>query len=62
MAVVDQYCRVHGLEGLRVADTSVMPDVAMIYDSFTYTVIVTLAQDWGKCGLSHPIFFCPVED
>ena len=27
MAVVDQHCRVHGLEGLRVADTSVMPDV-----------------------------------
>lgn len=27
MAVVDQYCRVRGLEGLRVADTSVMPNV-----------------------------------
>jgi len=23
-AVVDQYCRVHGLQGLRVVDTSVM--------------------------------------
>ena len=27
MAVIDQYCRVHGLEGLRVVDTSMMPGV-----------------------------------
>jgi 5-(hydroxymethyl)furfural/furfural oxidase len=26
MAVVDQYGRVHGLRGLRVADASIMPD------------------------------------
>jgi choline dehydrogenase len=26
-AVVDQYCRVHGLDGLRVVDTSIMPTV-----------------------------------
>jgi choline dehydrogenase len=26
-AVVDQYCRVHGVEGVRVVDTSIMPQV-----------------------------------
>jgi choline dehydrogenase len=26
MAVVDQYGRVHGVDGLRVADASIMPD------------------------------------
>ncbi len=26
MAVVDQYGRVHGMDGLRVADASIMPD------------------------------------
>ena len=27
MAVVDQYCRVHGLDGLRVIDASIMPEI-----------------------------------
>ena len=26
MAVVDQYGKVHGIEGLRVVDASIMPD------------------------------------
>ena len=26
-SVVDQYCRVHDTEGLRVIDTSIMPNV-----------------------------------
>jgi len=48
MAVVDQYCRVHGLEGLRVVDTSVMPNVVRRPTNATAIMIGERAADWMK--------------
>jgi choline dehydrogenase-like flavoprotein len=39
MAVVDQYGRVHGVEGLRVADASIMPDCVRANTNVTCMVI-----------------------
>jgi choline dehydrogenase len=39
MAVVDQQCRVHGMQGLRVVDTSIMPDVVCVGTSGTAMMI-----------------------
>ena len=47
-AVVDQYCRVHGLEGLRVVDTSVMPDVVRANTNATAIMIGERVADWFK--------------
>ncbi len=46
MAVVDQYCRVHGLEGLRVVDTSVMPNVVRANTNTTAIAIGERVADW----------------
>ena len=48
MAVVDQYCRVHGMEGLRVVDTSVMPDVIRANTNCTAVLIAERVADWVK--------------
>ena len=48
MAVVDQYCRVRGLEGLRVADTSVMPNVVRANTNTTAITIGERVADWMK--------------
>ena len=48
MAVVDQYCRVHGLEGLRVVDTSVMPNVVRANTNATAIMIGERVADWFK--------------
>ena len=45
-AVVDQYCRVHGVEGLRVVDTSVMPDVVRANTNATAIMIGERVADW----------------
>jgi choline dehydrogenase len=46
MAVVDQYCRLHGLEGLRVADASVMPDVIRANTNATTIMIGERVADF----------------
>ena len=48
MAVVDQYLRVHGLEGIRVADASVMPNVIRANTNATTIMIRERAADWLK--------------
>ena len=48
LAVVDQYCRVYGLEGLRVVDASVMPDVVRANTNATTIMIAERITDWIK--------------
>ena len=50
MAVVDQYCRVHGLEGLRVIDASVMPDITRANTNATTIMIAERSADLIKQG------------
>ena len=45
LAVVDQYGRVSGLEGLRVADASVMPDVIRANTNATTIMIAERVVD-----------------
>ena len=49
-AVVDQYCRVHGLEGLRVVDASVMPDVVRANTNATVIMIAERVADFISDG------------
>ena len=46
LAVVDQYGRVYGLEGLRVADASVMPDVIRANTNATTIMIAERVADF----------------
>ena len=48
MAAVDQYCRVRGVEGLRVVDTSVMPDIVRANTNATAIMIAEHAADMIK--------------
>lgn len=50
MAVVDQYGRVHGLEGLRVADASIMPDCIRANTNVTTMVIGERIADFIRKG------------
>jgi choline dehydrogenase len=50
LAVVDQRCRVHGLEGLRVVDASVMPDVIRANTNATTIMIAERVADWIRAG------------
>ena len=46
MAVVDQYCRVRGVEGLRVVDASVMPNIVRANTNLTCIMIGERVADW----------------
>ncbi len=48
MAVVNQYCQVHGLEGLQVVDTSVTPDVVRANTNATAIMIGERVAGWIK--------------
>ena len=50
MAVVDQYCRVHGLDGLRVADASIIPYVTRANTNATAIMIGERLAGWIKAG------------
>ena len=49
-AVVDQYCRVYGMENLRVVDASVMPDVIRANTNATTIMIAERVAEFIKEG------------
>jgi choline dehydrogenase-like flavoprotein len=46
MAVVDQYGRMHGIQGLRVVDASIMPNVTRSNTNATTIMIAERVADW----------------
>jgi choline dehydrogenase len=50
MAVVNQYGQVRGLEGLRVVDASIMPDVVRANTNATIIMMAERIADWIKGG------------
>ena len=46
MAVVDQYCRVRGVAGLRVVDASVMPNIVRANTNVTCMMIGERVAEW----------------
>ena len=51
MAVVDQYGRVHGLDGLRVVDASIMPDCIRANTNATTLAIAERISDFMRSGM-----------
>ena len=51
MAVVDQYGRVHGLEGIRVVDASIMPDCVRANTNVTTMMIGERISDFIRRGM-----------
>jgi GMC oxidoreductase len=52
-AVVDQYGRVYGIQGLRVADASIMPNIRRANTNLTCIMIggeAQQAQAWARPG------------
>ena len=50
MAVVDQYGKVHGMEGLRVVDASIMADCIRANTNVTTMMIGEHVSDFIKQG------------
>ena len=50
MAVVDQHCRVHGLQNLHIADASVMPDCIRANTNCTTIMIAERKSEWFRAG------------
>lgn len=48
MAVVDQYCRVKGVDGLRVVDASVMPNIVRANTNLTCIMIGEKVAGWMR--------------
>ena len=46
MVVVDQYCRVRGVQGLRVVDASIMPNIVRANTNLTCIMIGERVADW----------------
>ena len=49
-AVVDQYFRVRGVDGLRVVDASVMPNIVRANTNLTCIMLGERAADWMRAG------------
>ena len=50
MAVVDQFCRVHGMSGIRVIDASITPDIPRANTNATAIMIGERAADFIRQG------------
>jgi choline dehydrogenase len=50
MAVVDQYCQVHGLSHLRVIDASAMPEIPRANTNATIIMLAERASDYIRLG------------
>ena len=50
MAVVDQHLNLHGLEGIKVADASIMPNVVRANTNCTTIMIGERCADWLRGG------------
>lgn len=50
-AVVDQYCSVRGIDGLRVVDASVMPTIPRANTNLTRIMLGERVADWMRAEL-----------
>ncbi len=50
MAVVDQYGRVHGIDGLRIVDASIMPDTVRANLNLTVMAMAEKVADFIRRG------------